>query len=231
MKQHTVKILYEDNHLIAVNKPIGWLSQGDETGDWTLMDEVKKYIKKKYDKPGDVFLGSFQRLDRPTSGVIFFAKTSKALTRMNTLIRERKITKRYLAVVDGRPNIENKRLVHYLSKDKKTNKSKAYDKAGKKRKEAILNLEVLAYLNQVSLLDIDLNTGRSHQIRVQLSKTGTPIVGDMKYGAMRKTPNLGIALHCLEIGFIHPVKQIPISVKAKFPDFYPWDNFKDFKTV
>lgn len=229
MRDQHIKIIYEDNHLIAANKPVGMLTQGDETGDWTLMDELKKYIRRKYNKPGDAFLGSFHRIDRVSSGVVIYAKTSKALVRMNETIRDRKIKKQYYAVVDGRPSLQEINLTHYLEKDKKKNISKAYDMAKKNRKESSLSYTVLAYLDQVSLLDIQLHTGRSHQIRVQLSKIGYPIVGDKKYGAERNTQTNGIALHCKTMSFIHPVKKEEITIKADFPRFYPWSNFKDFR--
>ena len=225
----SMKIIYEDNHLIAASKPVGWLSQGDETGDWTLMDEVKRYIKWTHNKTGDVFLGSFHRLDRPASGVVIFAKTSKALTRMNALMRDRKIDKTYLVVSERRPVETSQNLTHYMIKDSKKNISKAYDIQKKNRKESRLSYQMLAYLDQVSLLKVNLETGRSHQIRVQLSKIGVPVVGDMKYGATRKMNNYGIALHCHTMSLVHPVKKEPITIKSGMPSYYPFDVFRDFR--
>ena len=228
MKQRqTAQIIYEDNHLIAANKPVGWLSQGDETGDWTLMDEMKRYIKWKYEKPGDVFLGSFHRIDRPASGVMIYAKTSKALTRMNALIKDRQIKKEYLIVTERRPLETADSLIHYMEKDKKRNISKAYDMKKKNRKESKLNYEMVGFLNQSCLIKVDLETGRSHQIRVQMSKIGANIIGDVKYGASKKMNNRGIALHCHSMSFIHPVKKEPITIKAEMPKSFPFDAFRE----
>lgn len=228
MKHQTAQIIYEDNHLIAANKPVGWLSQGDETGDWTLMDEMKRYIKWKYEKPGDVFLGSFHRIDRPATGVVIYAKTSKALTRMNTLIRDRQIEKEYLIVTERRPSESSESLTHYMEKDRKRNISKAYDMEKKNRKESKLSYEMIAYLDQVCLVKVNLETGRSHQIRVQMSKIGANIIGDLKYGATKKMNNRGIALHCHKMSFIHPVKKEPITIQADMPEFFPFNVFREF---
>jgi 23S rRNA pseudouridine1911/1915/1917 synthase len=228
MKDAIVQIIYEDNHLIAANKPCGMLSQGDETGDWTLIDEVKKYLRWKYQKPGDAFLGSFHRLDRPSSGVVVFAKTSKALTRMNELMRDRKIEKEYLICVEGRTPQDSETLTHYMAKDEKKNISKAYDLDNKGRKIATLKYEMLAYADQVGLCKINLETGRSHQIRVQMAKIGNCVVGDKKYGATRKMDRESIALHCQKMSFIHPVKKEPIEIIANVLNAYPWNIFSEY---
>ncbi len=222
---HGLQIIYEDNHLIAVNKPNGVLVHADETGDKTLIDQVKLYIKWKYEKPGDVFLGSFHRLDRPASGVVVFARTTKALTRMNKLIQERKVEKKYYAVTEDRPKEIEQTLVHYLIKDKAKNKSKVHksQRSGTKRSELSYKLD--AYLENHSLLKVNLVTGRSHQIRAQLKKINAPICGDLKYGATEKLKYYSIALHCTEMNFIHPVKKEPVSIKCMPPDFHPWTLF------
>lgn len=209
-------ILYEDNHIIAVHKPAGWLVQGDETGDATLGDWVKSYIKIQYQKPGAVFLGTIHRLDRPTSGVVLFARTSKALTRMNKLFQDRKVEKTYWAVVDKKPKKLQGRLEHYLLKDTKINKVKAYDNQDPKgkRKRAVLNYAVKAGYGGYYILEIDLETGRPHQIRAQLTKMGRPIRGDIKYGYPKRNRDGSIHLHCRKMAFIHPVKKERIEVVA-----------------
>lgn len=211
------RILYEDNHLIAVNKSAGELVQGDRTGDDTLLDTLKEYIADKYDKPGAVYLGVIHRLDRPTSGVVVFARTSKALTRMNKLFADRLTTKTYWAAVHGSPIDSTGRLIHHLVRNPKQNKSYAHDNAVPNSKKAILNYQVLKNLDRYSLLEIHLETGRHHQIRSQLSKIGNVIKGDLKYGAKRSNPDGSIHLHSRELVFIHPVKKVEIKIVAPVP--------------
>ncbi len=219
-----MRIIYEDNHLIGAYKPAGMLVHGDRTGDRTLMDDIKAYIKWKYKKPGDVFLGSFHRLDRPVSGVVIYAKTSKALERMNVLMKDRKIEKTYFAVTDVRPKEPMARLTHYLMKIESKNTSKAFDLPNKGRKEGVLDYELLGYTDGLSFLKIKLITGRSHQIRAQFKKIGSPLLGDIKYGSIRKLKH-GIALHCAEMKFIHPVKKEEIAIKVPPMDVEPWTIF------
>ncbi len=222
---HDIKVIYEDNHLIAVNKPNGVLVQPDETGDHTLMDQVKLYIKWKYDKPGDVFLGSFHRLDRPVSGVVLFARTSKALTRMNDLIRERKVGKEYLAITEERPQDISGQLTHYLIKDTFKNRTHVHNSKRGSAKKAVLRYELTGYLKNHSLIKIDLETGRSHQIRAQLAKIGAPVCGDLKYGGAQKLKGGSIALHHQTMSFVHPVKKEPVTISCDPPEFHPWSIF------
>lgn len=221
-----MEIIYEDNHLIAVNKACGEIVQGDKTGDETLSDKVKAYIKKKYNKPGDVYLGLPHRIDRPTSGIVLFARTSKALTRLNEMFQDKdQMKKTYWAVVDRLPDEEEGTLIHYLVKDEEKNKSHAYDKQKKGAKEAILHYQHRASLNKYHLLEIDLKTGRHHQIRVQLTKIGLHIKGDLKYGAARSNEDGGIHLHARKLEFIHPVKKEPVVIVARPPKGDPiWDE-------
>ncbi len=224
-----MEILFEDNHLIAVNKPIGVLVQGDQTGDKPLADYVKLYIKDRYDKPGDVFLGVIHRLDRPASGVTIFARTSKALERMNRLFSERKIEKKYWAVVGRRPNPINGHLTHYLLKDPTKNIVRAYDQLSnraKDAKKADLDYELIGEIGDCFLLEIDLHTGRPHQIRAQLSKMGCPIRGDVKYGFAKGNYDSSIHLHCRSLSFIHPVKNEPVTITADPPDEQVWGLFR-----
>jgi 23S rRNA pseudouridine1911/1915/1917 synthase len=220
LKHYNVPIIYEDNHLIAVNKPAGWLVQGDETGDIPVSEYVKEYIKKRYNKPGDVFLGIIHRLDRPVSGVVLFARTSKALTRMNKLFQDRMVEKRYVAVVEKRPEELEGKLVHYLSKDKDRNVTRAFEsKRYKSAKRAELDYKYLGGLADHHLLQVNPTTGRSHQIRVQLSKMGTVIRGDKKYGAAHFNTDRGtIHLHSYQLSFIHPVKKEPVLIEADLPE-------------
>jgi len=218
-------VIYEDNHLIAVNKPAGVLVHGDETGDRTLADQVKSYIKIRYNKPGDVFLGVIHRLDRPVSGVVVFARTSKALTRMNELMKNKTITKNYLALVSNRPDPLSDRLVHHIIKDSTKNIVKAFASAKSGTKESILDYEVRGELNGKILLDVHPLTGRPHQIRAQLSKINCPIIGDLKYGAEYALPNKSIALHCREMSFVHPVTGSNVVITADAPEYFPWDTF------
>ena len=219
-------VLYEDNHLIAINKRPGDLVQGDKTGDLPLSDWVKQYIKKKYDKPGEVFLGTVHRLDRPTSGIVIFAKTSKALERMNKMFREKEIDKTYWALVKNKPSKTKARLEDFLVKDPKTNKSKVTAENTANRKKAILNYQIRQTLNNYYLLEINLETGRHHQIRTQLAAIGCPIKGDLKYGFPRSNKDAGISLHARQIEFIHPVKKEPLKIVAPCPKDTLWDLCK-----
>jgi 23S rRNA pseudouridine1911/1915/1917 synthase len=208
------KIIYEDNHLLVVNKPIGWLVQGDKTGDATLTNWGKNYIKKKYNKPGDVFLNPAHRLDRPVSGVVIFARTSKALTRLTALFRDQMIQKTYVAVVKARPQELNGALIHWLVKDETKNITKAFNKDKGSGKKSILNYRTLMYDSGHSLLLVKPKTGRPHQIRVQLAKMFCPIQGDLKYGYATPNPDKSICLHAFKIEFEHPIKKEKISLRA-----------------
>lgn len=218
-----LQILHEDNHLIIINKRSGDLVQGDKTGDAPLSDIVKGYIKKKYDKPGAVYLGVTHRLDRPTTGIVVFAKTSKALTRMNALFLNKKITKTYWAVVKNKPLKSKDTLVHWLKKNPKNNKSKAYIKEVDQSKKAILHYELIHSLNRYHLLEVNLETGRHHQIRSQLSTIGSPIKGDLKYGFDRSNKDGSIHLHARKIGFTHPVSKEQIYITAPTPREILWN--------
>ncbi|NPA68330.1 MAG: RNA pseudouridine synthase [Chlorobi bacterium] len=220
------EILYEDNHIIIVNKKCGEIVQGDKTGDETLADTIKKYIKKKYNKPGEVFLGITHRLDRPTSGIVIFARTSKALSRLNKMFAEQKIRKTYLAVVKCNLPETKKTITHYLVRNRKQNKSYAYDKKRINSKKASLTYELTAKSDNYSLLKIKLHTGRHHQIRAQLARIGCFIKGDLKYGFPRSNPDGGIHLHAFKTEFIHPVKKEPVSISAMPPDDTVWNLFK-----
>jgi len=218
------EVLYEDNHLIVVNKRPGDIVQGDKTGDTPLSDIVKAYIKKKYNKPGDVFLGTIHRIDRPVSGVVVFARTSKALSRMNEAFRENKVQKTYWAVVDNAPSEPSGQLVHYLKKNQKQNKSKAFDKHVKESKKAELSYQLLMDLDRYFLLKVVPKTGRHHQIRVQLAAMGCTIKGDLKYGAPRSNKDASIHLHALKLEFLHPVKKEQMVIKASPPKDAIWDS-------
>jgi 23S rRNA pseudouridine1911/1915/1917 synthase len=217
-----LQILHEDNHLIITNKRSGDLVQGDKTGDTPLSDIVKGYIKKKYDKPGAVYLGVTHRLDRPTTGIVVFAKTSKALSRMNALFLNKKISKTYWAVVKNKPSKSKDTLIHWLKKNPKNNKSKAYIKEVDQSKKAILYYELIHSLDRYHLLEVNLETGRHHQIRSQLSAIGSPIKGDLKYGFDRSNLDGSIHLHARNISFIHPVSNQLIDVSAPPPDEVLW---------
>jgi len=212
-----MEVLYEDNHIIAVNKSNAEIVQGDKTGDEALSDYVKAYIKKKYNKPGDVYLGVVHRIDRPVSGVVVFARTSKAATRLSKMFLDKEVKKTYWAVVKNLPEEDSGRLVHYMIKNQEKNRSSAYDKPKKNSKEAILNYKHISSSANYHLLEIDLETGRHHQIRCQLAKIGCPIRGDLKYGAARSLKNGGINLHARKIEFMHPVKQEPVVIVAPVP--------------
>ncbi len=218
-----LQVLYEDNHLIIVNKRVGDIVQGDKTGDKPLSDVVKSYIKKKYNKPGKVFLGVVHRLDRPTSGLVIFARTSKALERMNTMFRDKTIQKTYIAICKKAEIPAKGTLINYLRKNPKNNKSTAFDKAIDASKKAILHYEIKQVLDNYLILQIALETGRHHQIRCQLAKIGASIKGDLKYGAARSNPDGGINLHARKISFVHPVKKEAMTVEAPFPKTPLWD--------
>jgi 23S rRNA pseudouridine1911/1915/1917 synthase len=219
------KVLYEDNHLIAVSKASGVLVQGDNTGDVPLAEHVKAYLKEKYQKPGNVFAGVIHRLDRPVSGLVMLAKTSKALERMNELFRTREITKTYWAVVKNKPPQTSGTLVHYLKKLADKNISKAYDKevSGSLRSE--LSYEIVGQSERFYLLEVNPITGRHHQIRAQLSKIGSPIKGDVKYGYDRTNDDASIHLHARKISFIHPIKLEKIEIVADLPREKVWSLF------
>lgn len=218
-----LEVLYEDNHLIAVNKRPGDIVQGDQTGDTPLSEIVKEYLKKKYGKPGNVFLGVIHRLDRPTSGIVVFARTSKALSRMNALFKSKKIHKIYWAIVKTPPSAEEGRLVHWLQRNQKQNKSYAFASEAPTRKKAALNYRLLRILHKYHLLEIELETGRHHQIRAQLSAIGCPIKGDLKYGFPRSNSDGGIHLHARRLEFIHPVQKTPVEILANPPAELLWD--------
>jgi 23S rRNA pseudouridine1911/1915/1917 synthase len=220
-----LSVIYEDNHLIAINKPAGALVHGDETGDTTLSDLVKEYIKIRYGKPGDVFLGVIHRLDRPVSGVVIFARTSKALERMNKMLREHTMEKTYLAIVAVRPEEFSGRLVHHLIKDEQKNITRAYASKKTGTKEAILEYHLVGELDAKVLLEVHPITGRPHQIRTQLSKIGSPIIGDLKYGAEYPLHDKSIALHCYKMAFVHPVKNEKVVIKADPPSLAIWRTF------
>ena len=225
MATKSIETLYEDNHLIAVNKPCGVLIQGDKTGDEPLAEMVKAYIKKTKNKPGDVYRGIIHRLDRPVSGVVLFAKTSKALVRMNKMFAERETKKVYWAVVTKRPQEEKGRLIHWLRKDHEKNRSKAFNTEAKHTKHAELTYKVLRALDRHTLLEVYPKTGRHHQIRVQLSKMGCSIKGDLKYGASDNNKDKSIHLHARRLEFEHPVKKEPIKIEANPPLENLWQEF------
>ncbi len=218
-------VIYEDNHLIAVNKTCNEIVQGDKTGDTPLSEQLKAWLKEKYQKPGNVFVGVTHRLDRPVSGVVLFAKTSKALSRMNEMFRTGEIKKTYWAIVKNRPPQEEGELINWLVRNEKQNKSYAYDTEKPNSKKAILNYKLIASSDNYYLLEIDLKTGRHHQIRVQLAKMGCPIRGDLKYGFDRSNKDGGISLHARKITFIHPVSKEPIEIIAPVPDDNLWKAF------
>ena len=218
-------VLYEDNHLIAVKKLSGEIVQSDQTGDITLADSVKSYIKKKYRKPGEVFLGIIHRLDRPVGGVIVFARTSKALSRMNELFREKKIKKEYWAIVDEKPPLEKDRLINWVKKNQEKNRSRAYDTEVNESKKAILCYQLVGRSRNYFYLKINPLTGRHHQIRVQLSNIGCRIKGDVKYGAKRTNKDGGIHLFAKSISFIHPIKKEPLIISANPPIDPLWNEF------
>lgn len=220
-------VLYEDNHIIAINKKPSEIVQGDKTGDEPLSEKVKSFLKKKYNKPGNVFCGVVHRLDRPASGIVIFAKTSKALSRLNEIIRDRKVKKIYWAVVHHQPQQPEGKLVHYLIKNQKRNMSFAFQEEGKGRLQAELEYKLIGSSDRYYLMEVNLLTGRHHQIRVQLSEIGCPIKGDLKYGAARSNKDGSIHLHAREISFMHPVKQEMMNILAPPPPDPIWDHFVD----
>ena len=221
--KENLQVLFEDNHIIIVNKRSGDITQGDKTGDQPLSDVVKAYVKDKYNKPGEVFIGTVHRLDRPTSGIVIFARTSKALTRLNKMLRDKIIDKTYWALVKNAPNKASDTLTNFLKKDTKKNKSFVYKKEIEGSKKATLHYTVLKKLENYSLLKIDLETGRHHQIRTQLSHIGSVIKGDLKYGASRSNKDGSISLHARKIKFIHPVSKEEIAITAPTPKDVIWN--------
>ena len=216
-------ILYEDNHLIAVNKRPADIVQGDKTGDQPLSEKVKEYLKSKYTKSGSVFVGVPHRLDRPTSGVVLFARTSKALERLALLFREGGVAKKYWAMVQSRPPRDEDTLVHYLTRNSERNKSYLADQPGPGAQEARLRYRLLLSLDHYHLLEVEMQTGRHHQIRAQLARIGCPIKGDLKYGARRSNPGGGIHLHAREVSFEHPVRKTQLTIVAPPPPDPVWD--------
>lgn len=218
-------VLYEDNHLIIVNKNSSEIVQADKTGDTPLSETVKQYIKEKYQKPGNVFLGVVHRLDRPVSGLVIFARTSKALSRLNEMFRSKEVSKTYWAIVKNQPPTNEGKLEHWLVRNEKQNKSYAYDREVPGAKKAILGYKQIAISDNYVLLEIDLQTGRHHQIRCQLAKMGCPIKGDLKYGFARSNPGGSISLHARKITFIHPVSEKEICIEAPTPQDNLWTSF------
>ena len=216
-------VLYEDNHIIAVNKTCNEIVQGDKTGDTPLSETVKAYIKQKYNKPGEVFLGVTHRLDRPTSGVVLFARTSKALTRLNEMFKSHEqIRKTYWAIVQGMPKVREARLENWLVRNEAQNKSYIAKPGAKEAKQAVLSYKTLVRGDYYTLLEVNLETGRHHQIRCQLAAIGCPVKGDLKYGAKRSNPDGGICLHARRIEFVHPVSKQEICITAPVPDDALW---------
>ncbi len=219
------QVLYEDNHLIAINKEAGDLVQGDKTGDRTLADDVKEYLKEKYHKPGNVYLGIPHRLDRPTTGIVIYAKTDKALSRLSDMFKTSAVHKIYWAIVDKAPERKEGELIHYIVRNSENNKSVALTKEVKGSKIAKLSYRIIASSDKYYLLEIVLHTGRHHQIRAQLAALGIHIKGDLKYGAARSNPDGGISLHARKVSFVHPVKKEEITIIAPPPRNPLWDYF------
>ena len=222
--KNNLQVLFEDNHIIVVNKRPGDIVQGDKTGDKPLSEVVKLYLKEKYNKPGNVYLGVVHRLDRPTSGIVLFAKTSKALPRLNKLFQKKEAQKTYWAIVKNAPPKKSDTLIHFLKRNQKQNKSYAHSKEVPDSKKAILEYRIVKKLDNYSLLEIDLHTGRHHQIRSQLSAIGSPIKGDLKYGFNRSNKDASIHLHARELKFIHPVKKEEVHIIAPPPREVLWNN-------
>lgn len=222
--KNNLQVLHEDNHILVVNKRVGDIVQGDKTGDKPLSDVVKEYIKDKYNKPGEVFLGVVHRLDRPTTGIVVFAKTSKALTRLNELFKNRETRKTYWAIVKNKPAKSEDKLVHFLKRNEKNNTSRAHIKEVPDSKIASLDYSIIKELNNYTVLEINLHTGRHHQIRAQLSAIGSPIKGDLKYGFDRSNPDGGIHLHARQLIFIHPVSKENITIIAPVPSEVLWNS-------
>ncbi len=221
-----MQVLYEDNHIIIVSKTVNEIVQGDKTGDVTLLDTVKAYIKEKYNKPGEVFLGLTHRLDRPTSGIVIFARTSKALSRMNELFRKGEVHKTYWAITAKRPPEDEGTLRNMVYKNEKQNKSYLAHPGTNDAKEAVLNYRIISVSDRYYLWEIDLLTGRHHQIRCQLSAIGCPVRGDLKYGYPRNNPDGGLSLHARRVTFEHPVSHIQIDVTAPVPQEKMWQVFE-----
>jgi 23S rRNA pseudouridine1911/1915/1917 synthase len=218
-------VIYEDNHLVIVNKKAGILVHGDRTGDKTLEEYVKEYLKEKYNKPGDVFLGTVHRLDRPVSGLVIFARTSKGLERMNEIFRKRHIQKTYWAITRRKPKEKRGRLVHWLIKNQENNTVKAFDQEVEGSQKAELDYRYIGSLNKFHLIEVEPITGRPHQIRVQLASMGCPIRGDIKYGYDRPNPDKSINLHARRVFFTHPIKKEPLLCKAPLPLNPFWEEF------
>ena len=221
--KENLQVLFEDNHIIIVNKRAGDITQGDKTGDKPLSDVIKEYVKDKYNKPGKVFIGTVHRLDRPTSGIVIFARTSKALERLNKMLREKTIKKTYWALVKNAPKVTTDTLTNFLKKDTKKNKSFVYKKEIEGSKKAILHYNIIKKLENYFLIEIDLETGRHHQIRTQLSYIGSAIKGDLKYGFPRSNKDGSISLHARKIKFIHPVSKQEITITAPTPKDVIWN--------
>lgn len=221
--KENLQVLYEDNHIIVVNKRVGDIVQGDKTGDKPLSDVVKEYLKDKYNKPGEVFLGVVHRLDRPTTGIVLFARTSKALTRLNDLFKNRETQKTYWAVVKNKPPKAEDNLIHFLKRNPQNNTSKSHLKEIPESKKASLDYKIIKELKNYVALEINLHTGRHHQIRSQLSAIGCPIKGDLKYGFDRSNPDGGIHLHARNLKLIHPVSKEIINITAPVPDEVIWN--------
>jgi 23S rRNA pseudouridine1911/1915/1917 synthase len=218
-------VVYEDNHIIVVNKTASEIVQGDKTGDTPLSETVKQYLKEKYNKPGNVFLGVTHRLDRPVSGLVVFAKTSKALSRLNDMFRNGEVKKTYWAIVRNRPQELEGELTNWLVRNEKQNKSYAYDKEVKDSKKAVLCYKTIGHSQNYHLLEVDLKTGLHQQIRCQLAKMGCPIKGDLKYGSPRSNPDGSICLHARRIAFVHPVSKESIEIEAPVPSGNLWNGF------
>jgi len=221
---HNLYILFEDNHLIIINKKPGDIVQKDKTNDISLVEIIKNYLKKKYNKPGEAYLGVIHRIDRPTSGLVMFAKTSKALSRMNKMLKSNQINKKYWAITKNRPEKESDKLVHWLRKNQKNNKSTYFSKETNDAKKAILNYKIIKELENYFLLEIKIETGRHHQIRCQLQAIGCPIKGDLKYGAKRNNTDASIDLHARNLQFIHPVTKKEIDLTAPVRDEKIWKS-------
>ncbi|MBR5893250.1 MAG: RNA pseudouridine synthase [Bacteroidaceae bacterium] len=222
-----MKVLYEDNHIIIINKAAGEIVQGDKTGDASLCDILKQYLKEKYNKPGNVFVGLPHRLDRPVSGVVVFAKTSKALERLNEMFRTGAVKKIYWAITKDTPQPTEGTLSHWIVRNEKMNKSFAHNKEVKEGKHAILDYRTLRCSQNYTLVEVELKTGRHHQIRCQLSAIGCPIKGDLKYGAKRSNPDGSISLHARKVEFVHPVSKAQISIEAPVPADRLWQSFEE----
>lgn len=222
-----MKVLYEDNHIIVVNKAAGEIVQGDKTGDESLCDTMKQYLKEKYNKPGNVFIGLPHRLDRPVSGIVVLAKTSKALERLNEMFRTGKVKKIYWAISKEKPLNPEGELRGWILRNESRNKSFVYHKEVKESKEAILNYRTISHSQNYTLIEVELKTGRHHQIRCQLSAMGCPIKGDLKYGAKRSNPDGSISLHARRVEFIHPVSKEVITITAPVPSDRLWQSFEE----